>query len=216
MTDTWQVSAWLDETWFELPLGDGAGLAGVGAEASGTTGLAELEAEVDARVAGHPQPEEQRQRLLDLAQAVAADAARQGAQRAALRWLPHPELDVTSLATLHLFVVDRPDRRPVDEELDRLSADLAQPRPGDRGEPSVARWRTPAGDALRVQVITETDAVADVDESRAALLETVQYWLPVPDQPRTLLLHFATPTLGLADELVAEFDRIAQGLEPAR
>jgi hypothetical protein len=203
MPDTWQVSAWLDETWLELPLADPAGLA-------------ELESEIDARVARHPALGEQRQRMLDLGVALTADAVERGAVRAAVRWLPYPELEATSTATLHLFVVDRPDARPVGDELDRLGAELAQRRPTDRSDPSVERCRTPAGEALRVQVVTEADPSPGEEDVRAAVLETVQYWLPVPDAPSILLLHCATPTLGLADELVAEFDEIARHLELVR
>lgn len=202
MTDTWQVSAWLDEAWLELPLADPAGLA-------------DLASEIDAHVARHPDLAEQRQRLLDLGSALTVDAVERGAQRAAVRWLPHPELGVTSTATLHLFVIDRPDAGPVDAELDRLGAELAQRRPTDHSDPSVERRRTPAGNALRVQVVSQTDPSSGDGDPRAALLETVQYWLPVPGQPSTLLLHFATPTLGLADDLVAEFDEVAGRLELA-
>jgi hypothetical protein len=200
MTDAWEVSAWLDETWLELPLADPGRLA-------------ELETGIDACVARHPELAAQRRRMLDLAHALAVDATDRGAERAAVRWLPHPELNVTSTAILELHVLDRPEAGPVDDELERLGAELARRRPTDHSDPSVERRRTPAGEALRVQVVTETDAVHDSGEARAALIETLQYWLPVPDQPRTLLLHFATPTLGLADELVPELDAIAEHLE---
>jgi hypothetical protein len=201
MTDTWAVSGPLDERWFDLPLDRDAALA-------------ELEPLVDAQVERQPELSRHRQRLLDALPTAIEEANEQGAIHAAIRWVHHPRLDEVSLATMCMIVFDRARPGPVADELDALQAGLIKHHATDRGRRTVERRHTGGGEAVRLHVITETGPGRDQhDEGRTVLLETVQYWLPVPGQADTLLVQFATPNLGMGEELVAEFDTIADHLE---
>ena len=45
------------------------------------------------------------------------------------------------------------------------------------------------------------------------VMDTVQYWFPVPGQAACLFVSASTPNLATADELVQDFDRIASSVE---
>lgn len=54
------------------------------------------------------------------------------------------------------------------------------------------------------------------DERRTLLQETVQYWLPIPGRPFTVVFTLSTPNLAGAEEIVAELDHIIERLSIRR
>lgn len=195
-TQTWGLSLPLGEAWFDLPLDDEATQAS-------------YEARVDARIAREPDLAGSRDSLVKMIAHFARDARMRGAVGGALYWKRH-DLDVVSVATLYTTVCPRSDG-PVSDEIERLRSQLDERYATDRFEPAVDVCDLPAGQALRVRVISDTEQ--DENEQWVALLETVQYWIPVPGWPACLLLNFSTPNLAGAEPLVTEFDQIARRLD---
>ena len=93
----------------------------------------------------------------------------------------------------------------LDALADRLRAGVS-----DTGEAEVGVVDLPAGLAVRTRRRTVTRS-----ESRQVApteVESVQYFVPVPGTAALLVLSFSTPSLTLADALVALFDAIAESL----
>lgn len=186
----------LGDSWFDLPLDE-------------DTDREALQERVDARLGREPDLAPARERLVDMLAHFSRDARERGAVGAALYWRRH-DLDIVTVATLYTAVCPRPEG-PVDAEIARLAGHLAERYATDRFDPAVETCELPAGQALRVRVISETER--DEDRHGVGLLETVQYWIPVASRPASLLLNFSTPNLAGADRLVAELDAIAARVE---
>lgn len=206
----WDLQIKLPDAWFMLPLGAAADLD-------------DLEQQLEARIGREPELAPGRDELRSMLLRFAAGATERGAAGGAVRWA-RDELDAISTATLDTYLMDREPGSPGDA-LEHLRATVSRRQPTDRDDPVVELRRLPAGPALRLQVITETrpdqqpSTLAGPDEaapSGVLLVETVQYWLPVPDHSDLVMLAFATPNLAGAQQLVAELDATVAALELVR
>lgn len=102
---------------------------------------------------------------------------------------------------------DHPD--DIATEIRSLEARLKVAREGDISERDVSVVDLPAGEAVRMRTLVETDP----GERRSLVVDVVEYWVPVPGHPDGLLLSFTTPVLGLADILADIADDVAQTLQ---
>ncbi|MGH9137634.1 MAG: hypothetical protein ACRD0G_11390 [Acidimicrobiales bacterium] len=192
MTATWDLVAEFPDTWFDVPIGP-------------TAHPDDLDAQIDARIDREPALAPYRQALAESVLTIAADATEHQATAAKVRF-DLSELDGVSHATVYVFLLDRDGTASPAATVAELEEALAGRRTADQTDPAVEVRHLDAGDALRVQVITE----AEPDEDGGLLLvETVQYWLPVPGHDDLILLAFSTPNLAGADALIDEFDAIA-------
>lgn len=179
--------------WFELP---------VGGPDPGRPD--DLESQVEARIQRDPEVAEHRQQLLDMLTGSAEQARRRRAVAAALRFDRH-ELDMVSMATLHVTAHRAPAATP-EERIHALREQLV----GEVGEVNADSasevQELPAGATLRIQLIGQ--ARDGDDQDAVPLAENVQYWLPVPDHPVNLLVLYSTPNVAGAEPFVAELDQI--------
>jgi hypothetical protein len=139
---------------------------------------------------------------------IAASALVQGAFAAAAR-LEGGSLQATVTVLDVRCGPELVDPRDIEATLDRLEPLLVEARDGDVGDPFVEGVIGRAGPMLRVQTLTR---LPDDAGGPDLLVETVQYWLPVPATRDLALLSFAAPDLARAQELLAEFDQLAGSL----
>ncbi|MDP8993092.1 MAG: hypothetical protein M3N31_08605 [Actinomycetota bacterium] len=103
---------------------------------------------------------------------------------------------------------------PAPEEGDgNLQALVERLRRSTGSEGGMARVEVvdlPAGAAVRLrrQMLAEADGAG----AEGAVVETVQYFVPVPATASLLVLTFSTPNLPLAEAFVELFDTMAQTL----
>ncbi|MBW3650402.1 MAG: hypothetical protein KY458_07535 [Actinobacteria bacterium] len=100
----------------------------------------------------------------------------------------------------------------IEAEIASLEAALSVKREGDATQPEVSVVQLPAGPAVRVRKLMETEP----EKRRSRVIDMVLYWVPVPERPVCLLLSFTTPVLVLADILAEIADDIAQSLRFTR
>lgn len=139
---------------------------------------------------------------------IAGWALEQGAFAAAAR-LESGSLQATVTVLDMQCSPELVDPGDVAATLDRLEPLLVEPRDGDVGDPFVEGVIGRAGPMLRVQALTR---LPDDAGGPDLLVETVQYWLPVPATLDLVLLSFAAPDLARAEELMVEFDQLAGSL----
>jgi hypothetical protein len=89
--------------------------------------------------------------------------------------------------------------------LDALAETLRAEQPGDVTGRDVTVVRLPAGRAVRLHGIFETDP----DAEASTLVEDVQHWIPVPHTGMQLVLTGSTPQLAFAEHAIPVFDAIA-------
>ena len=118
--------------------------------------------------------------------------------------------EIVYLATLNVYVAYRECPDSVDEELPRLQREMSGRLEGDLEDPQLAVVPLQAGPALRRRVLHEAEADPG---TRPMVVDTVGYWLPIPDDEDLLYLIFGTPTLAHGDQYAAIFDDIAQAME---
>lgn len=172
----------------------------------GATRAATAARQVDERIAEQPELAHLRQHLIDMLLSYAEDADSKSVTVAATLW--HLVDDVPIVADLR--VVDGIREAP-DSVEDELEAVLRAGRhPSDLGEPEVGVVDLPAGRAVRLRTLAETDRD---EKGETLVLDTVQYSVPVPDHPDMVIILGSTPSLSLADQLIETIDWIARTLE---
>ena len=162
----------------------------------------------DGLIAEDPDLAPQRAEMIERYQTFSADADEKFAIIAAMLWEPNDEIPVA--ADLRIHEAEREIVDDLEAELARIQRMLEQTEQGDLGPREVEIVELPAGPAVRIRLLSQTDP--DVDGSTIAL-DVVQYWLPVPDQADIVLLAGFTPNLVSADEIIGVFDEIAATLE---
>lgn len=168
---------------------------------------------VDARVRVDPALAEGRDSLVEWVLGVSAEADAMGALLGAVSLDLVDGVEVTN----HLVLYEAEGPAGSDEgqpggSIDGLVAALGRPTDVDVGGRDVGVAELPAGKAVRLRWMTETDADAD---GNAAILDGVQYWLPVPGTAVVLVLSGSTPTIVAGDDLVEAVDAIALSLSVA-
>lgn len=106
------------------------------------------------------------------------------------------------------FGAEREHPDDIDAEIRWLESAVSVPREGDAGERHVSVVTLPAGPAVRMRAMVELEP----DKRRSLVVDVVEYWVPVPGEPDSLLLTFSTPVLVLADILAEIADDIARTL----
>lgn len=206
MTDTatssWRLRLPLGPLWFRLPVRDNAGIP-------------EPEVQVDTRIAWEPRLAQRRQDLLDMVGHFTWDARQRGAAQAALLW-SLDDMDGVLVATLYVAMHERSTGDQIDRYLDALQERLAARHRNDRIEAQFEKLDIPAGQVLRLRASSDAEPRPDDAREGVTLLETLQYWLPLPDRPVTLLFTFATPNLVAAETLSEHFDTIMERMRILR
>ena len=167
-----------------------------------------IEAFADELIAAAPELAGQRAEMVDRYLTFASDADAKSAVIAAMLWEPADEVPIA--ADLRIHEAERDFSDDLDKELAHLEETLSQADHDDLGPRVVQIVDLPAGRAVRLRLLTQTDP--DPDGSTIAL-DVVQHWVPVPGFPDTVLISATTPNLVFADELVEAFDAIAATLE---
>ncbi len=160
---------------------------------------------VEARVAPGPEFEGARRELTEVLRNVAADAAEQGAVHAFMLSDVIAGRPVSASLTCTLTTTaEEPD-------LEDVSRQLRHAAKGRLRGAEVTVIDLPAGSAVR----SRERRIDDVPEpiARRVEVESLQYFVRVPDTNALLLLSFSTPNLPIADALVELFDAIAGSLE---
>ena len=158
---------------------------------------------VEAHIGGDPELAPFVDRVVEIVIGFGREAEQRGAVAAATLWQRCEGAPVA--ANLMAFCGER----SVDEDAGEIASRLLRPSPDDLRPRQVTEVELPAGRAARLGLLTTT--VGEPGEPEV-LMEAVQYWVPVPDQPEVLLLSCSTPCLDAADELTAAFDDIAASL----
>lgn len=162
----------------------------------------------DSLIEADPELASQRAEMIERYSTFSADADEKSALIAAMLWEPHDEVPIA--ADLRVHEAEREIADDLDAELARLKEVLSVTEQGDLGPREVSVVDLPAGRAVRVRLLTQTDP--DFDGSTIAL-DVVQYWVPVPGQPDTVLISGSTPNLVFAEDIVALFEEIVGTLE---
>lgn len=206
----WSFGLRLGGAWFELPVG-------------GEEGIRQIEAQVDARIERDPRlTRDHRADLVEMVTHFAQSARRRGAALAGLRWELHEPTRI-SVATLHV-TVHSTEGQPAGVVLASLRERIAAHHGEELAAEALEACEVPIGQALRVEFLSPAAAdAADMTEvgaqsanggvpgeepTSAPLIETVQYWVPVPGRDALLLVLMSTPSFAVAEPLVAEFDEI--------
>lgn len=124
---------------------------------------------------------------------LAARYARGGSQLAAVEWYPatgHPPQ-----AVLDVKAVEPVEAVPARDEAEGLQGLLMLPAADDIGPRTVDLVELPAGTAVRLRLL----APAGGSRNRAAVADIVQFWLPVPAAPATVLVTCCTSDISAGD-----------------
>lgn len=171
-----------------------------------TTSEASIERLVRLRAGDGPEQAEARRQLADLLRRATTDAAAQGAVFASL--LSDVIEGRPLAASLVVSVTPAPEEG--DGNLQVLVERLRRSTGSEGGMARVEVVDLPAGAAVRLrrQMLAEADGAG----AEGAVVETVQYFVPVPATASLLVLTFSTPNLPLAEAFVELFDTMAQTL----
>lgn len=167
---------------------------------------AELDAaQVDARIAVRPELARHREQILEVLADFGAHADRSFAYAAATRW--EPGEDVPEVA--HFMVAGGERRHPDsnEKELAHLLEVLSRTGGNDVTARTVEETALPAGAAMRVRGLMK--APGDGRHDPTVVLDTIQYWVPVPHRDEMIVLVGTTPALGPQDTFAAAIDSIA-------
>lgn len=146
--------------------------------------------------------------MVEMLLGLAADADDKGALIAANLWDMADGIVV--MANLMVFEGDRQAPESVDAELANLVDALSRPDTGDVGEREPTVVHLPAGRAAYLRMLAESGADERGD---TLLLDTVQYWLPVPDRRDCVFISGSTPNVALGDAFADECRWIADTVE---
>lgn len=170
---------------------------------------AEVDAgQVDARVAAQPELAPHRSQILEFLADFGAHADRCFAYAALTRWEPGD--DAPEVA--HFMVAGGERRHPqrTDREIAYLSEVLAKPVEGDVSVRTVEAVALDAGPAVRLHVIAQAPKSRRRDPT--VVLDTIQYWVPVPEREEMIVLVGTTPSLGPREEFAATIDAMVASL----
>lgn len=165
-------------------------------------------AQVDARITARPELARHRGQILDVLAAFGASADARLAYAAATRWEPTghaPEV-------MHVMVAGGARHAPhnQEEEIVHLLHTLAEPGPADLGERAVYEVELPAAPAVRLRALLKAPGSGRGEPT--VVLDTVQYWTPVPRRDEMIVLSGTTPSLGYRDDFAEVVATIAHSL----
>ena len=165
-------------------------------------------AQVDARIAVRPELARHRGQILEVLAAFGASADARFAYAAATSWEPTghaPEV-------MHVMVAGGARHAPHNqaEEIAHLLRTLSEPGPADLAERAVYEVELPAAPAVRLGALLRAPRTGDREPT--VVLDTVQYWVPVPEREDMLVLSGTTPSLGQRDDFAAVIATIAHSL----
>jgi hypothetical protein len=134
----------------------------------------------------------------------ARDAKRRGAIVAFVRWRPGEQTGPD--ATLNVTAIARQSEGG--DEIGVLGSALAAAQEADLSPRVVELVDLPVGRALRVRVY----AIGGRTPAGDAVIDAVQYWLPVPNTPQLLVASASTTDVDRGDDVAALLDRMMAGL----
>jgi hypothetical protein len=196
---TGELDLTMPEGWFAL-------------DADPTTRRAAMTAEVDAWAAGQRERMAHRGDLVEILLGFGKEADDKGALFAAVYWEPG-DYGPTA-ANLMVLHGARQHPHSAQAEVTALVESLARPGPADYGRRHVTEVKLPLGSAVRLRLLATADA--DVDQGEPALiLDATQVWIPLPDEPATVVVTASTPCLDAGDAVAGVVDAVAATLRAA-
>jgi len=165
-------------------------------------------AQVDARITAEPELARHRAQILEVLADFGAHADGCFAYAAATRW--EPAGDAPEVAHLMVAGGARHDPDSSDNEIAHLREALAKPVDGDVTARVVEKIALDAGPAVRVHVLAKAPGSGRGDPT--VVLDTIQYWVPVPQRDEMIVIVGTTPSLGPRDEFAATIDAAASSL----
>jgi hypothetical protein len=165
-------------------------------------------AQVDAWIEVKPELAEHREQILEVLADFGAHADRSFAYAAATKW--EPAGDVPDVA--HFMVAGGERRHPQDNarEIEHLLEVLPKPGDGDVSARTVEEMALDAGPAARMRVIAKAPKARRRDPD--VVLDTIQYWVPVPQRDEMIVLVGTTPSLGPREDFASTIDAIVASL----
>jgi hypothetical protein len=161
---------------------------------------ADLVVAVERLVADVPDLRDDAVALVEVAEAVIADAEQNDALVAAVGFAILEGVVVALSVAAYGIPGDAPP------DVAELADDLRVPHERDLNGREVDVVDLPAGPAVRVHAISE--GAPDVD-GRTTVVEAVDHFIPVPGRSDMLLLAGSTPSVAIGDVLLPVFDEIA-------
>jgi hypothetical protein len=165
-------------------------------------------AQVDARIAASPELAPYRDHILGVLADFGASADARFAYAAATHW----ELVNGAPKVMHLMVAGGARHAPEsnDAEIAHLVETLVKPGPADVGERAVYEVELPAAPAVRLRALMKAPDAGPGDPT--VVLDTIQYWVPVPRRDEMIVVSAATPALGPRDDFAEIIAGIAHSL----
>lgn len=165
-------------------------------------------AQVDARIAEQPELAEHRAQILEVLADFGAHADRCFAYAAATKWEPAGEAPEVA----HIMVAGGERRHPQsnEREIAHLREVLFKPVDGDLSARTVEEVALKAGPAVRMHVIAKAPKSRRRDPT--VVLDTIQYWVPVPRRDEMIVLVGTTPSLGPREDLAATIEALVASL----
>ncbi|HWC14901.1 MAG TPA: hypothetical protein VG929_09935 [Actinomycetota bacterium] len=168
----------------------------------------DIAAFVDEMIANDPDLAGQRADMIERFEVFSKDADDKMALIAAMLWDTSGEVPIAADIRIHESLREAPET--IERELDLLQEMAGRSEPGDLGPREVQLVDLPAGRAVRLRVLAETEADAKGD---TIALDVVQHWVPVPERAEMIVISSSTPNLVFADDIVKAFDAVAETLE---
>jgi hypothetical protein len=165
-------------------------------------------AQVDARIAAEPELAKHRAQILEVLADFGAHADGCFAYAAATRW--EAAEDAPDVAHLMVAGGARHDPHSSEKEIAYLREVMAKPVEGDVTSRVVEEVALDAGSAVRVGVLVKAPGSGRGDPT--VVLDTIQYWVPVPQRDEMIVIVGTTPSLGPRDEFAATIDAAAASL----
>lgn len=168
----------------------------------------DIAAFVDEMIGNDPDLAGQRADMIERFDVFSKDADDKMALIAAMLWDTSGEVPIAADIRIHEALREAPD--DIERELDLLQEMASRSEPQDLGPRDVQLVELPAGRAVRMRLLTQTEADPKGD---TIALDVVQHWVPVPGHPDMVLVSSSTPNLVFADGIVKIFDAVADSLE---
>lgn len=165
-------------------------------------------AQVDARIESQPELARHRRQILEVLADFGAHADRNFAYAAATQWEPGE----TAPEVAHVMVAGGARRHPDsgEKEIAQVREVLSRPGEGDVSARAVEEISLPAGPSVRLRGLMRAPGSDPGDPS--VVLDTIQYWVPVPLRDEMIVLVGTTPSLGPRDDFAQTIDAIADSL----
>lgn len=165
-------------------------------------------AQVDARIEVRPELARHRDQILEVLADFGAHADRSFAYAAATRWEPNGQAPEVA----HLMVAGGARRHPRSNEKKIAQLLRTLPTAGelDVTVRAVEEVALPASPAVRLRALMRAPGSGRNDPT--VVLDTIQFWVPVPKRDEMIVLIGTAPSLGPRDDFADTVTTVANSL----